>query len=94
MVTYIKICYNSYMGATLEGGSGGPSYGGLWPPEFTDIINWYSIEKGGLANVDDWDIDSSYLLRLNLLCFRIYTWKRQHTKTPLEPWESFATFVL
>ena len=41
------------MGATLEGGSGGPSYGGLCPPEFTDIINWYSIEKGGLANVDD-----------------------------------------
>ena len=29
MVTYIKICYNPYMGATLEGGSGGPSYGGL-----------------------------------------------------------------
>ena len=29
MVTYIKICYNSYMGATLEGGSVGPIIGKL-----------------------------------------------------------------
>ena len=29
MVTYIKICYNSYMSATLEGGSGGPIIGKL-----------------------------------------------------------------
>ena len=29
METSIDICYNPCMGATLEGGSGGPSYGGL-----------------------------------------------------------------
>ena len=48
MVTYIKICYNSYMGATLEGGSGGPIIGQLNSCSYRNPYG-KSVRKGGLS---------------------------------------------